>query len=234
MPTWNDSAQCSTHSSAPHEPLSRQTKRPGPALRTHVAGVGGAWLAVLRRRSAEVMPMKWAEFEASAPRLAQLAREKLIGPGVLLVGTVRRDGTPRISPVEPFLLDGDLWLSMLWGSHKAADLAHDPRVLLHSIVTGRDGGAGELKVRGRCQAEPGLDMQQRYAEAVSAALGWRPEVGRMHLFWVDIDTVAYLRYQDPTGDQFVVLWPQGKEFVRRGTGGTSLGPAEPSGDLLGG
>jgi hypothetical protein len=43
---------------------------------------------------------------------------------------------------------------------------------------------------------------------------------------VDIESVSYLRYDDATGDQFTVLWPQGREYVRRGTGGSSLGPPE--------
>jgi hypothetical protein len=172
--------------------------------------------------------MRWQQFEAAAPRLARVAEEKLVGPGVVLVGTIRRDGTPRISPVEPFLLDGELWLSMLWGSHKALDLKRDGRVLLHSIVTSRDGGAGEVKMRGTCREERDLSVQSRYAEAVSAALGWEPEVGRFHLFAVEIGSVSYLRYDDPTGDQYVALWPQGEEFVRRGTSATSLGELEPS------
>jgi hypothetical protein len=67
---------------------------------------------------------------------------------VLLVVTIRADGTPRLSPVEPFVLDGDLWLSMMLGSRKAADLVRDPRVLVHSIVTNRDGEEGEVKLRG--------------------------------------------------------------------------------------
>src|SRR6478736_5155380 len=114
-------------------------------------------------------PMRWSEIERSQPRLAELGRHRLLGPGVVLVGTIRRDGTPRISPVEPFLLDGELWLSMLWGSHKALDLKRDGRVLLHSIVTSRDGGAGEVKMRGTCREERDLSVQSRYAEAVSAA-----------------------------------------------------------------
>jgi hypothetical protein len=63
---------------------------------------------------------------------------------------------------------------------------------------------------------------------VSAALGWRPDLGRVHLFAVDLDSVSYLRYDDATGDLFTVLWPQGREYIRRGTGGTSLGPPEPA------
>jgi hypothetical protein len=33
----------------------------------------------------------------------------------------------------------ELWLSMLWGSAKAADLQRDPRILVHSVITNRDG-----------------------------------------------------------------------------------------------
>jgi hypothetical protein len=59
------------------------------------------------------------QLEVAVSSLGRAARERLLGPGVVLVGTIRRDGCPRISPVEPFVLDGDLWLSMLWQSHKA-------------------------------------------------------------------------------------------------------------------
>jgi hypothetical protein len=172
--------------------------------------------------------MDWHEFEVEVPRLARLAEERLLEPGVVLVGTIRKDGSPRISPVEPFLMEGDLWLSMLWGSHKAADLQRDPRVLVHSIVTSRDGGGGEIKVRGVCRQEHDHSVQHRYAAAVAAELGWQPQVSRFHLFSVEIGSVAYLRYDDPTGDQYVVLWPPGQEFVRRGTSATSLGDPELS------
>lgn len=172
--------------------------------------------------------MRWGDFELDAPALAAVGQERLLAPGVVLVGTIRRDGSPRISPVEPFVLDGELWLSMLWGSHKAADVSRDPRVLVHSIVTSRDGGDGEFKVRGRCRAEEDKDVLERYSDAVSAALGWRPDEGKVHLFSVDIQAVSYVRYDGATGDQFTVLWPQGREYVRRGTGGTSLGPPEPA------
>jgi hypothetical protein len=57
--------------------------------------------------------VRWGELEDAEPKLAALGAERLISPGVVLVGTIRRDGTPRISPVEPLLWEGDLWLSML-------------------------------------------------------------------------------------------------------------------------
>jgi len=176
--------------------------------------------------------MHWHELEERQPRLAAIAHARLVEPGVVLVATLRRDGSPRLSPVEPFVLQGDLLLSMMWQSLKARDLLRDPRVLVHSIVTGRDGSDGELKVRGTARDEPDLELQRRYAEAVAAALGWRPEPGRFHLFSVDISDVTFIRYDEPTGDQFVASWPPPREFVRRGTTATTVGEPEEVSDLL--
>src|SRR3954454_17668594 len=166
--------------------------------------------------------MRWDELEDRQPRLAARARERLVGPGVLLVVSLRQDGTPRLSPVEPYLLDGRLLLSMLWGSHKARDLQRDGRVLVHGIVTGRDGSEGELKLRGRAVQVGDPDLQQRYAAAVAEDLGWRPDVGRFHLFDIDIEHVAFVRYDPHSGDQFVTTWPPGQEYVRRGVSATSV------------
>ena len=176
--------------------------------------------------------MRWSEIERSQPRLAELGRHQLLGPGVVLVGTIRRDGTPRISPVEPFVMDGDLWLAMMWHSTKAVDLARDPRVLVHSVITSRDGGEGEYKVRGTVHAQPDDAVQRRYAASVADKLGWQPEPSRFHLFAVDIDAITFIRYDDATGDQFVACWPKEREFVRRGTSATTLGHPEPHHDLL--
>ena len=171
--------------------------------------------------------MRWSELERQQPRFAALGRARLIEPDVVLVGTIRRDGTPRISPVEPLLWEGELWLSMLHGSLKAADLIRDSRVLVHGIVTSRDGAAGEYKVRGRAIMEDSLDRHRGYADEVTARIGWTPQPGRFHLFEVDVADVTFIRYQEETGDQFVARWPDATEFVRRGTSATSLGPREP-------
>lgn len=179
-----------------------------------------------RSRAREENSLKWAELEHRQPRLGELGRRKLIDRGVVLVGTTRRDGSARISAVEPFLLDGELWLSMLWGSAKAADLKRDPRVLVHSVITSRDGGEGEFILRGTARAEMRQDIQRRYAAAVATSLGWEPVPGKFHLFALDIGHVAYLRYEDATGDQFVSAWPPGREYVRRGTSATTLGKPE--------
>jgi hypothetical protein len=176
--------------------------------------------------------MNWSDIELAQPRLAALGRERLIGPGVVLVATIRRDGTARLSPVEPLLMDGGLWLSMLWQSAKARDLLRDPRVLVHSIVTSRDGDLGEFKVRGTATAQEDPAVQRRYADTVASSLGWNPQPGRFHLFAVSIGQVTFIRYDTPTGDQHVAMWPPGREFIRRGTSATSVGDPEPVTDLI--
>ena len=68
---------------------------------------------------------------------------------VALLGTLRRDGSPRISPIEPYLAGGQLLIGAMAWSQKVADLRRDPRYVLHSAVTGPDSGEGELKLYGQ-------------------------------------------------------------------------------------
>jgi pyridoxamine 5'-phosphate oxidase-like protein len=176
--------------------------------------------------------VNWGEMQARQPRLADLGEKRLIEPGVVLVATIRRDGTPRLSPVEPWVMDGVLWLCMMWQSTKARDLMRDSRILVHSVITNREGAEGELKVRGTARLETSPDVQRRYSDAVTAALGWTPSPGRSHLFAVDIEDVTYMSYDTATGDQHVAMWPPGREFIRRGDSGTSVGDPEPAHDII--
>jgi len=174
--------------------------------------------------------MRWEEFDRAVPSLARIASDRLIAPGVLLVVTIRRDGTPRLSPVEPLLLDGDLWLSMMWQSRKAGDLQRDPRVLIHSITTRPAEPEPEIKLRGHAVAVDNPQLRRRYCEQVDV-LGWRPIEPYFHLFRIDIADTSYVRYA-PNGDQHVARWPAGVEFVRRATSPTSVGAPEPIRRLL--
>src|ERR1700677_3645711 len=157
--------------------------------------------------------MRWSDMEQAQPRLAELGRKGVIERGVLLVAPVRSDGSPRISAVEPLVLDGSLWLGMMWQSTKARDLLRDPRVLVHSGGTNPDGGGGggKVKIRGTVRVEGDPGTYQRYADTVAEQLGWRPEPGRMHLFEVDIGEVTYIGYDDATGTQHVAMWPPPRE-----------------------
>jgi hypothetical protein len=174
--------------------------------------------------------MRWEELVRGEPRLAAVAHDRLIKPGVLLVASIRRDGTPRLSPVEPLIFEGNLWLSMMWQSRKALDLLRDDRILIHSIITTREGSDGEVKLRGHAVEIVDRDVRAGYCAAVST-LGWRPEEPWFHLFRIDIEDLTFIRYA-PSGDQYVVQWPARTEFVRHETSATSVGAPEPNPDFF--
>ena len=99
----------------------------------------------------------WRDMELGAPEIARLGMARLNVTRVAMLGTLRRDGSPRISPVEPYVEGGRLLVGAVTWSGKAADLRRDPRYVLHSVVTGPDSGEGELKLYGfAAEAGPGL------------------------------------------------------------------------------
>jgi Pyridoxamine 5'-phosphate oxidase len=96
--------------------------------------------------------MSWRDLERAAPEIARLGKDRLDRTRVALLGTLRQDGSPRISPVEPYLWEGDLLFGTMAWSLKTGDLVRDPRCALHSAVTSPDSGDGELKLYGTAVA----------------------------------------------------------------------------------
>jgi hypothetical protein len=130
--------------------------------------------------------MHWAEFESEAPALAQLGKELFARDQVALIGTIRRDGSPRISPVEPDITNGRLYMGMMWKSLKALDLMRDPRCTVHALIHDRFGEGGEFKLHGRALEISDLDERKLYGDAIYARLGWRPEEPSYHLFAIEL------------------------------------------------
>ncbi len=151
--------------------------------------------------------MKWEEFEAGAPEVAELARTEFERHGMALVGTLRKDGSPRISCVLPLVLDGELLLGMMWRSRKAVDLQRDSRLVLHNPISTNRGDEIEVSLQGRAVEVQDPEVRRRYIENLSE---WE---GRdFHLFSVDIESVGLIRYE--RGEQHVKVWPRGAEFTR--------------------
>jgi hypothetical protein len=90
--------------------------------------------------------VSWRDLAAAVPGLAAAGEARLIP--VAMLGTVRQDGSPRISPIEPHVHAGELLIAAMAWSQKAADLRRDPRYVLHSPVTGPDTGEAEFKLYG--------------------------------------------------------------------------------------
>ena len=154
------------------------------------------------------MTATWQQFAESAPELAALGEAQFARTGLALAGTLRRDGWPRISPVEPFIVDGQLYLGMTWRSVKALDLLRDPRCVVHSTVSDREGTEGEFKVYGRAVEINNLDERRRFADAVFAAIGFRPEEPKFHCFAIAVESVVFSQLR---GEEFHrQIWKAGQ------------------------
>lgn len=153
--------------------------------------------------------MTWQAFAAGAPEMAAFAQEQFAQSGVALIGTIRGDGSPRISCIEPCILDGTLYLGMMWQSRKALDLLRDPRIVIHNAICSNTGDESELSLRGRAQDVHDPEVRRRFVEAVERT-AWKE--AHFHLFAVDIESAALVTYGD--GEQSVELWPQGTAFKR--------------------
>ena len=90
----------------------------------------------------------WAEFEQADPALAQRVMARLQSHRHAIIATVRADGSPRLSGMEAPIRSGHLWLAMTPGSHKAADLARDPRFSLHSALDAENLAEGDARIEG--------------------------------------------------------------------------------------
>ena len=156
--------------------------------------------------------MRWDEFTAAAPELAALGEERFRGRELCLVGTLRANGWPRISPVEPEFVDGELMLGMMWRSPKALDLLRDPRLVVHSVVTRREGDEGDFKLYGRAVPVGQGERRERYRAAVKARIDWEPEEPNYHLFAVDVDSAGFVTFAE--GDRFGLAWDPGRGLRR--------------------
>jgi hypothetical protein len=157
--------------------------------------------------------VRWDEFAAAAPELSRLGEERLRARELCLVGTLRKNGWPRISPVEPEFVDGELMLGMMWRSPKAMDLLHDPRLVVHSVVSDRLGTEGDFKLYGRAVPVAESARRGRYRASVKARIDWEPDEPNYHVFAIDIVSAGYVTFAEP---RFGLAWEAGGE-VRRWT-----------------
>ena len=148
--------------------------------------------------------VSWGVLADRDPELAALGLDRFERTGLALVGTLRKNGWPRISPVEPVIAGGQLYLGMMWQSVKALDLLRDPRCTVHSTVSDRHGTEGEFKVYGRAVDVTDPAERDRFAEVVFEKIGWRPEEPNYHLFSVDIQSAAWAIIRD--GQRVQKVW----------------------------
>jgi hypothetical protein len=115
----------------------------------------------------------WTEFAAAAPRIAEIFRRRHAATGHLcMLATLRPDGFPRISPMEPQFFEETLWLGGMPGTAKFRDLLRDPRFCLHTATVDTWVGEGDAKVWGTVEDVHDEALHARYADDLYARTGF--------------------------------------------------------------
>ena len=153
------------------------------------------------------VPGIWQDLELGAPEIARLGMDRIRTARVALLGTLRADASPRISPIEPYFVEGQLLVGAMTWSGKAADLLKDPRYVLHSAVSGPDSGEGELKLYGSA-AEVGHDLRGATAQAWWTA--FPPD--KAIVFSLRIEQAVFIEWDTGHGLMTVHRWSPGRGY----------------------
>ena len=100
----------------------------------------------------------WGRFEGQAPELAKRIRLRFESHIHAVLGTLRRDGSPRLSGMEAPFRDGHLWLGMMPSSLKSVDLLRDPRFSLYSSPDTEELLLGDARIDGHVVAATPEDV----------------------------------------------------------------------------
>jgi len=129
-----------------------------------------------------------------------------------LLATLRRDGSPRISPIEPLFARGELWLGMMTGSRKVGDIRRDARLAIHGATIDPSNAEGDAKISGRGLPVDDQASIDGFLAAFESATGYPPPPGPFALFRVDVKEISTVR---PVGDHLVIEWWREGGPVRR-------------------
>lgn len=139
-----------------------------------------------------------------------------------VLATIRADGSPRVSGIDPFVVDGELCIGSMDGARKAQDLARDPRMALHAIPWesrrtkegAADPGDADAKLTGRAVPVTDPDDQARVLRWFKDERGFEPPPGG-ELFTIDIESLVVVSVD---GEELVIdRWTaaDGRRTVRR-------------------
>jgi hypothetical protein len=156
--------------------------------------------------------MRWQEFTRECPELAELAAARFARDQLVLLGTLRPDGSPRISAVECDFVAGELMTGMIYRSVKARDLLRDPRATIHSWPPGKDNPDGDIKLYGRAVEVTAPAVKRAYEEALFARIQWRPKEP-YNCFAVDVESAGFVRFTE--AEEEVWAWRESASLTRR-------------------
>jgi len=148
--------------------------------------------------------VRWSEFTDACPEIAVPARERFVRDELVLLGTVTREGWPRISPCELDFVGDDLLMGMMWRSPKALDLLRGSPLVVHSVQADRRATEPDIKLMGRGVDLSDPAVREAYRDAIRRRIDWAPDEPNFHLFAFDVERAAVLAFGED--GETVTLW----------------------------
>ena len=155
----------------------------------------------------------WLDIEQRAPHIAQAGRARLDQARVALLGTLRPDGSPRISPVEPYFTRGQLMFGAMAWSGKAQDLRRDPRCVLHSTISEPDAGRRRQAV----EFQLGL-AGDPLREACQDAWWLRQPPAAADVFLLEVTEAVLIEWDLERGQMTSTHWSPGRGLRQQSRG----------------
>jgi pyridoxamine 5'-phosphate oxidase-like protein len=160
----------------------------------------------------------WDDFTVEAPRIAEIFVRRHGATGNLcMLATLRPDGFPRISPMEPRFFEGDLWIVGMPGTAKFDDLLANPRFSLHTATIDTHVTDGDAKIWGTVEDVHDRALHQRYAESLFTKTGFDLR-GRKFDHFFRADPVGAAAVETVDGHLDITVWKPGstERVIRKG------------------
>jgi hypothetical protein len=152
----------------------------------------------------------WREFTAAAPRISAIfARRHAAAKKLCMLATLRSDGFPRISPMEPRIFEDQLWLMGMPATTKFRDLARDPRFCLHTATVDTEVTDGDAKLWGVVVDVPDRALQERFAQDLFDDIGLDLRGEELKPFYA-ADIAAASAVEVGGGHMDVTIWKVGE------------------------
>ncbi|WP_181697742.1 pyridoxamine 5'-phosphate oxidase family protein [Nocardia sp. GTS18] len=152
----------------------------------------------------------WSQFTEEAPRIAELFLRRHRATGNLcMLGTLRADGWPRISPIEPMVFEDMLVLAGMPDTRKFDDLARDPRFCLHTATVDTNVTEGDAKLFGTVTDLTDESVHARFAQKLYDDSGFDIRGQKFdHFYIADLTSASTVEVAD---DQLAItIWKPGE------------------------
>ena len=140
------------------------------------------------------MGLTWGQFRDARPDLAEAGRGLFyqFSVGLAFLGTVRRDGGPRLHPMCPVIVDDALYAFIEPGP-KRQDLVRDGRYAMHCFPPANNEDA--FYITGRAEARPDAEQNATIREVfwTERKVAEPPESADLNMFEFFIETCLLTR-----------------------------------------